>query len=50
MLLKEEDMAMRAYDFAPLFRSTVGFDRLANLMELASRIEETSVSCPPLQH
>jgi molecular chaperone IbpA len=28
-----EDMAMRTYDFAPLWRSTVGFDRLLNLLD-----------------
>src|SRR3954470_9276675 len=28
-------MAMRSYDFSPLFRSSVGFDRLAQLMDSA---------------
>ena len=28
---------MRNYDFSPLFRSTVGFDRLFNLVETAQR-------------
>ena len=28
---------MRTYDFSPLYRSAVGFDRLANLLESASR-------------
>ena len=28
---------MRTYDFTPLYRSAVGFDRLANLLESASR-------------
>lgn len=27
---------MRTYDFAPLYRSVVGFDRLANLLEAAA--------------
>jgi molecular chaperone IbpA len=37
MLLKE-DMAMRtAFDFSPLYRSSIGFDRIADLLENASR-------------
>lgn len=31
---------MRAYDFTPLYRSAVGFDRLANLLETAARTSE----------
>ena len=31
---------MRAYDFAPLWRSTVGFDRLFDLAETAQRAGE----------
>ncbi len=31
-----------AFDFSPLFRSTVGFDRLAHLLENASRFEPTN--------
>ena len=31
-----------AFDFSPLFRSTVGFDRLADLLENASRFEPTN--------
>jgi len=30
-------MLMRTHDFSPLYRSAVGFDRLANLLESASR-------------
>jgi molecular chaperone IbpA len=30
-------MLMRTYDFTPLYRSAVGFDRLANLLESAAR-------------
>jgi molecular chaperone IbpA len=38
MLLDVEDMAMRtAFDYSPLFRSSVGFDRVLDLMEAASR-------------
>jgi molecular chaperone IbpA len=32
MLLKE-DVVMRTYDFSPLFRSTVGFDRLFEMLD-----------------
>ena len=28
---------MRTYDFSPLFRSTIGFDRLFDLAETAQR-------------
>ncbi len=40
-------MAMRASDFAPLFRSTVGFDRLATLLETVSRVDEATLNYPP---
>jgi molecular chaperone IbpA len=33
---------MRTYDFSPLFRSTVGFDRLFDLVETAQRAIEES--------
>jgi molecular chaperone IbpA len=39
-------MAMRTYDFTPLFRSTVGFDRLPSLLDAASRFDQTA-SYPP---
>ena len=38
--------AMRHYDLSPLFRSTVGFDRLNQLFETAFEAEETP-SYPP---
>ena len=37
---------MRTFDFTPLFRSTVGFDRLPSLFDAASRLDETP-SYPP---
>jgi molecular chaperone IbpA len=37
---------MRSFDFTPLFRSTVGFDRLPSLFDAASRLDETP-SYPP---
>ena len=38
---------MRSYDFSPLFRSTVGFDRLTRLMDAANRLDESAPSYPP---
>jgi molecular chaperone IbpA len=38
---------MRNYDFSPLFRSTVGFDRLARLADTASRADEAQPGYPP---
>jgi molecular chaperone IbpA len=42
-----EDVDMRSYDLSPLFRSTVGFDRLARLMDAATRFDESAPSYPP---
>jgi len=38
---------MRSFDLSPLFRSTVGFDRLSRLMDAATRIDDSSLSYPP---
>jgi molecular chaperone IbpA len=38
---------MRNYDLSPLFRSTVGFDRLARLVDSATRDDDASLSYPP---
>jgi molecular chaperone IbpA len=38
---------MRSFDLTPLFRSTVGFDRLSRLMDAATRIDDSSLSYPP---
>lgn len=39
---------MRTIDFTPLFRSSIGFDRLMNLMDSAgNRHDEPSASYPP---
>jgi molecular chaperone IbpA len=40
-------MDMRGYDLSPLFRSTVGFDRLTRLMDAATRLDESAPSYPP---
>ena len=38
---------MRSFDFSPLYRSTVGFDRLANLLETVTQFDPTAPSYPP---
>ncbi|MCG8508629.1 MAG: Hsp20 family protein [Rhodospirillales bacterium] len=38
---------MRTLDFTPLFRSTVGFDRMQRLIESSLRADESSQSYPP---
>ncbi len=36
-----------ALDFSPLFRSTVGFDRLPRLLEAAAQVDEATLGYPP---
>jgi len=38
---------MRSLDFAPLYRSSVGFDQLANMMDRVLSNEGTQTSYPP---
>lgn len=38
---------MRTYDFAPLYRSTVGFDQIANMMDRVLTTETSTPSYPP---
>ena len=38
---------MRNFDFAPLYRSAIGFDRMANLLDSLSRTEQSQPSYPP---
>ncbi len=38
---------MRSYDLAPLYRSTVGFDRLFSLMDQVAGFEQSAQSYPP---
>jgi molecular chaperone IbpA len=40
-------MVMDGFDFSPLFRSTIGFDRLARLVDSATRVDSTALSYPP---
>ncbi len=38
---------MRSFDFAPLYRATVGFDRLADLMDRALSVDASQPTYPP---
>jgi molecular chaperone IbpA len=38
---------MPTYDFTPLFRSSVGFDRWSNLFEAALRADDSAAGYPP---
>jgi molecular chaperone IbpA len=38
---------MDGFDFSPLFRSTIGFDRLTRLMDAANQVDNGSLSYPP---
>ena len=38
---------MNMIDFTPLYRSTIGFDRLASLLDTAMRGEQNNVGYPP---
>lgn len=35
------------FDFSPLFRTAVGFDRVTRALEAASRVDESALSFPP---
>jgi len=38
---------MRTYDFAPLYRSTVGFDRIASMLDAITNADTGQNSYPP---
>jgi molecular chaperone IbpA len=38
---------MRTYDFSPLYRSSVGFDRIANMLDSVLTAETSQNSYPP---
>ena len=38
---------MDRFDFSPLFRSTIGFDRLTRLVDAANRVDSTALAYPP---
>jgi len=42
-----EDMAMRTIDLTPLLRATVGFDRMMNMLDASTRVDEGALSYPP---
>src|SRR5260221_13592593 len=43
----QEDMALRNFDFAPLCRSTIGFDRMMRLFDDATRMVDNGESSYP---
>jgi len=38
---------MRNFDVSPLYRSAIGFDRMANIVDSLTRTEQTQPSYPP---
>jgi molecular chaperone IbpA len=40
-------MVVDRFDFSPLFRSTIGFDRLVRLVDAATRVDSASLGYPP---
>jgi molecular chaperone IbpA len=42
-----ENVVMDRFDFSPLFRSTIGFDRLTRLVDAASRADNAALAYPP---
>jgi molecular chaperone IbpA len=42
-----EDVVMDGFDFAPLFRSSIGFDRLTRLIDAAGRVDNGTLAYPP---
>jgi len=38
---------MRSIDLTPLLRATVGFDRMMNMLDASSRLDEGALSYPP---
>jgi molecular chaperone IbpA len=46
MLLLEEDVEMRTYDFSPYYRSSVGFDRMLDLLGAPQRPEADETRPP----
>jgi len=38
---------MRTFDLSPLFRHSIGFDRMQRLLDAAVRMDDASVSYPP---
>ena len=38
---------MNGFDFSPLYRSTIGFDRMLRLLDTATRVDSASLGYPP---
>ena len=38
---------MNTFDFSPLFRSTIGFDRLTRMVDAAARTDNAALAYPP---
>jgi molecular chaperone IbpA len=47
MSLKRRGHAMRTFDFAPLYRSTVGFDRMLSLLDELDGVDGSVSNYPP---
>jgi molecular chaperone IbpA len=47
MSLKQRGHAMRTFDFAPLYRSTVGFDRMLSLLDELDGVDGAVSNYPP---
>src|SRR6266508_5939990 len=47
MSLNKGGHAMRAFDFAPLYRSTVGFDRMFSMLDQLDGVEGSVSAYPP---
>jgi len=45
--LLKEDVRMRQFDLTPLYRSTIGFDRLGSLLDTLTAFEGDAPSYPP---
>jgi molecular chaperone IbpA len=43
----KEDQTMRTFDLSPLYRSTVGFDRMFNLLDSVGGVETSAPTYPP---
>jgi molecular chaperone IbpA len=43
----KEDQTMRSFDLSPLYRSTVGFDRMFNLLDSVGGVETSATTYPP---
>src|SRR5215471_550112 len=42
-----ENVVMDRFDFSPLFRSTIGFDRLMRLVDTATHVDSAALTYPP---